>query len=397
LGTAPRDSVPPGEFEIVDVRHLVDKGGNSAPVVRELIDGGEAAYRSGKTVVVACDLGISRSNAIAAGLLARVEGLTFDAAMRDVIAKTKEPEIKLDLAEAVRTVLGEGGFAASRDNVLVTGASGFVGTGLVRRLSGACKVYGPPRSELDLDMGAVTVADYCRRHEIGQIVHLAYPREYTNASAAASSMLLLRTVLDACRLLRIRLVFISGSVIYSGYQTSALLADETMPMRAKGIYPETKATEEFLVDLYAQRGDVQRSICRLAPVYGPGGTRPRLIHTFQQRLIAGQPIQTHRYSNGRPAMDLLHVSDAVDGIAAVVSSATDDVYHFGTGTLTQTVKIAEMIAQITGRRLLHEEIDIDDFTSNVAFPSLKARAHLGWAPRMSVQDGLVGMLDVKGE
>ncbi len=73
LGTAPATSVhlEPG-MRIVDVRELVDKEGNEAANVKPLIDAGVAALNDGDRVVVCCDYGISRSNAVAAGILALV-------------------------------------------------------------------------------------------------------------------------------------------------------------------------------------------------------------------------------------------------------------------------------------------------------------------------------------
>lgn len=78
-------------------------------------------------MVVACDFGISRSNAIAAGILSLVENKSYDRAVQEVVDATAEREIKLDLVEAVRLALGEVRQQADRRTVLVTGATGFKG------------------------------------------------------------------------------------------------------------------------------------------------------------------------------------------------------------------------------------------------------------------------------
>src|SRR4051812_29136976 len=109
LGTAPALDVQLDDgMALVDVRDLVDKGGNQIDAVRQKIAAGVAALQSGKRTVVACDYGISRSNAVAMGILAKSESLPFSVAARRVVQATGEREIKLGPLEVVRRALGEG-------------------------------------------------------------------------------------------------------------------------------------------------------------------------------------------------------------------------------------------------------------------------------------------------
>jgi len=395
LGTGPRNAIDRSDALLLDVRFLVDKSGNPLEPIRDMVDMGANAYRQGQTVIVACDFGISRSNAIAAGILSRIDSIRYDDAVRATLASTGEREIKLDLVEAVRAALGEAPNRTDRRAVLVTGATGFIGRVLVDRLQNNYKVLGPSRETLDLEKGAVALADYCTREEVGQIVHLAYPRAYTNTAAAASSFIMLRAILDTCRLLKIRLIFISGWVVFSGYPTSALAADETTPLLPKGIYAETKYTEEMLVDLHFKRGDIDRSICRFAPVYGAGSDRPRFIRTFHETALSEGLIKTHRFRNGRPALDLLHVSDAAEALMLILDTTTSDVFHFGTGILRTTAELGTMIGQLMARPIRHEEIYNDEDTSNISFPAQKARAVLNWQPKTKIEQGLVSLLSAK--
>ena len=53
---------------VADVRDMVDKEGNPASLVKSKIEGALSFLTQGKSVVLACDYGISRRNAIAAGV-----------------------------------------------------------------------------------------------------------------------------------------------------------------------------------------------------------------------------------------------------------------------------------------------------------------------------------------
>jgi nucleoside-diphosphate-sugar epimerase len=165
-----------------------------------------------------------------------------------------------------------------------------------------------------------------------------------------------------------------------------------MPMRPKGIYAETKYLEEKLVDLHYQRHEIERSICRLAPVYGPDASRPRLIRTFHEAILRDKTVITHRFRNGRPAMDLLHVTDAVEALVCVAETNHSEIYHFGTGQLHSTADIASTIGRLVDRRVSLGEIEIADDTSNIAFRSEKAKRTLGWQAKIGLEAGLASVV-----
>ena len=83
LGTGPALLVrQEADMNIIDVRDLVDKAGNRSEAVRQKITEGCDSLRTGKKTVVCCDYGISRSNAVAVGILAMHEAISFEAAVR---------------------------------------------------------------------------------------------------------------------------------------------------------------------------------------------------------------------------------------------------------------------------------------------------------------------------
>ena len=197
---------------------------------------------------------------------------------------------------------------------------------------------------------------------------------------------------DTCKRLDIRLIFVSGSVIFGGYVTSHLIADESLPLRPRGAYSDAKFLEEMLVAAYYARGEIRRSICRLSPVYG-AVRRPASPHKrLPERLRRDRELQTHRYRNGRPALDLLYVTDAADAIARTVAHDADDVFHFGSGSLHRTVEIAEQIAGLLKKKLRYEELLIDDDIANIQMDSRKALDILGWSPGVLLQEGLARCL-----
>ncbi len=158
LGTAPASSIDGDtDITVVDVRNLVDKAGNPIDVVREKIREGAKSLVQGKRTVVCCDYGMSRSNAVAAGVLAKFDNIGFDAALRQVLDATGEKEIKLGPIGAVRAALGES--AAQKDrrsqrSVLVTGGNGFLGKAFRLTAGDKFDLSAPARSEVDISLGS---------------------------------------------------------------------------------------------------------------------------------------------------------------------------------------------------------------------------------------------------
>lgn len=392
LGTCAFNELRANDVAIVDVRHLIDRRGNPKEAVVECIEQGVRAWEAGRTVVVACDLGMSRSNAIAAAILSHTGAVPFDTALSTVVEVTGEKEINVDFLETVRVALGVTRGQPSTRAVLVTGGSGLIGRNLVARLAKGHDVYAPRHQELELVKGSVELVEFCAANAVTDLVHLAYPRQYTTNEAIGIGLIMLRNVLDACRTLGLRLVFVSSAVIYAGYRSVSFCAGETTPPRSKGNYSDAKCLEEALVGAYARRGDLEVTTCRFSPVYGEGADRPRLIRTFAGRIIRGEVITTHIFRNGRPALDLLHVDDAAEALSLAVTAKGSDVFNFGTGKLTTTLDIARLIGSVFDREFEHQELKIDDDIGNIAMNAAKAREQLGWSPKVDIESGLRAML-----
>ncbi len=388
LGSAPRTAIDRDGLTLIDVRDLVDKVGNSPSALLAKIEAGAAALQNGEIVVVTCDFGVSRSNAVAAAILTRWRGVDFDAAIAQAIDATGETQIKLELLEDLRRALDLSRDQSTSASVLITGGTGFLGQKMAAALRGKTDVFAPRRAEIDLLGSTFLLDQYCRDHGVGTLVHLAHPRIYTNNSAMGESLTMTKNVIDVCRARGIWLVFVSGATVFSGYSNASLLATPDTPLRPKGVYGETKALQEQLIRNAVENGEIEALTLRVAPTYGPGSDRPRLIYLFHDAIRAGRRITTHRFKNGLARLQLLYVDDAVRGLVRAVVGRLADVHQLGGDEAYTPAEIAKHIAQSLGRSVEIDEALIDDTVSNVMLDSAKTRLALDWKPEVGIEEGL---------
>lgn len=376
------------ECHLVDVRSLVDKEGNTAAAVSQLIDDAIHHLSRGDRVVICCDYGISRSNAIAAGVLARKKHMDVDDALNLVMQSTGQKAIRLEVIAAVRQALGAPSQRVPKTAVLVTGAHGFLGSSFLRALSPEVRVLTPTRTELDLRSGAIQLDRSLRDKEVHTVVHLAAPRVYTTNDSLGESLVMLKNVLDACSQNGSRLVYVSSWEIYSGYQSRAVKANEDLAPRPGSTYGHAKHLAECLIQSTHERTGIEYAIVRSSPVYGPNSPGPKFLWNFLNRARNGLTITTHTYRNGAPELDLLQVKDFSRALLQVLTSNFTGTLNIGTGIGVSTRQVAELLIRLTGSQSRLESTFIDATCANVEMDISRARSLLGWQPLTQLSDGL---------
>jgi len=401
LATGAWDTVSATEdLVIIDVRALVDRDGNTPQLVRAKIDETLAQLRLGRKVVICCDYGMSRSNAVAAGVLACSEGLSVEEATRRIIEATRETAIRIELLEAVRQAIGAKPATEALEGkirLLITGAAGFVGSAVRRLLRPEYEIVTPTRTEVDLVKGATPLHLACNLQSANTLLHLATPRVYTTNEAMGESIVMLKNVLDVCATNRIRLIYLSSWEVFSGYQARELRADENFAPRPGGTYGQAKMLSEQLIQHFHHKHGLEYTILRSSPAYGVHGDRPKFIWNFLHAAIRGDDITTHRYRNGSPHLDLLHVDDLARAVCASIDRRYIGVLNLGTGVATSTSDVAQWLVTRLGSKSKLRFADIEGFASNVVMDTRHAQAILGWTPAKHLNEGLEEIVQRKLE
>jgi UDP-glucose 4-epimerase len=203
-------------------------------------------------------------------------------------------------------------------------------------------------------------------------------------------------LLDAMRAANPRgtLVFVSSRLAYgSGGPDPIGESRPPDPLCAHAIHK--LAVEQYL-RLYHTIYGLHTTTARLTNPYGPGQPAGRTAYGVVNRLIhlalTDQPLPI--YGDGLQRRDYIYIDDAVEALLAVGESSPGDgrVYNVGSGVGTPLVEMARAIVAMTGSGRLAftpwpeiaQQIETGDFVADIG----RIGRELGWAPRVSLSDGL---------
>jgi nucleoside-diphosphate-sugar epimerase len=306
----------------------------------------------------------------------------------------------------------------SGTRALVLGGLGFIGSNLVRRLSGAdatVTVLTPsPGAHVELTReftskgvdvvpGDIRDASLMQRLVANQdvIYHLAgqsgavrsIEDPFTDLDVNYRGTLVL---LDAMRQARspAKVVFASSRLHYG--HPKMLPVNETQPADALSMHAIHKTAAENALQVYGRLFGMRTVVARVTNPYGPGQPRERTAYGVINRLvhlaIGGDVLPV--YGDGRQLRDYVHIDDVTAALIAMATSAAADgqTFNVGSGSGTALVDAATMIVDIAGGgRVEHvpwpelaSRVETGDFVADIS----KITNELGWAPLIPLRRGL---------
>ncbi len=313
--------------------------------------------------------------------------------------------------------------------VLVTGATGFAGSVLVRKLCGmglSVRALARPSSDVsqvrDLDIDWVRGQVF----EPGAVNEAAKDVEYIFHVAAAyreakgSDEHYYRVHVESTQLLAVAALkcpsfkrFIHVSTVGVHGHIEHPPADEKTPFHPGDIYQKTKADAEVWLRQFAEDNHLPYTVIRPAAIYGPGDRR--LLKVFK---MASKPFFI-LLGRGKCLYHLIHVDDLTDGmiLAATHPAALGEAFICGNPQAVTLEQMGHIIAGALGRSTRIVRIPVWPFylaagaceaicrplgieppiyrrrvaffTKDRSFDTRKIREKLGFQAKFTNEEGLV--------
>lgn len=237
--------------------------------------------------------------------------------------------------------------------IFVTGASGFIGSNLCKRIlneDSECKVIGLDNmndyydvrikearlSELSGYSNYTFIKGNLADKELIDSIFSQYrPSIVVNLGAQAgvrysitnpdayieSNMLGFYNILEACRNYPVEhLVYASSSSVYGSNKKVPYSTDDKVD-NPVSLYAATKKSNELMAHAYSKLYNIPSTGLRFFTVYGPAGRPDMAYFGFTNKLVNGDTIKIFNYGNCK--RDFTYIDDIVEGVIRVMNKAPE--------------------------------------------------------------------------
>lgn len=324
--------------------------------------------------------------------------------------------------------------------VIVTGAAGFIGAHLARRLVARgdevlgyddLNDYYDPQLKRDR-LAHLVPADGFRfvqaRLEDRDALDAAFagfrPDRVVNLAAQAgvryslenprayvdSNLVGFVNVLEACRHGGVEhLVYASSSSVY-GANRELPFAVEHAVDHPLSLYAATKKANELMAHTYSHLYGLPTTGLRFFTVYGPWGRPDMSPFLFARRIVAGEPIDV--FNHGRHSRDFTYIDDIVEGVVRTLdrapaaspdasllaspatSTAPYRVYNIGSHQPVELLRFIELLEDGFGRRVERRLLPMQPGDVQDTYADVEAlRRDTGYAPSTPVEVGVARFVE----
>ncbi len=232
--------------------------------------------------------------------------------------------------------------------------------------------------------GSLSLAELTQqRYQIGEgIIYLNTPWRFAQQDTLEEHLTLSLNLFHACLKQDARLIYLSTHAVYGEAHYSPL--DEQHPLQGFSPYASSRMATDLLAQSYASSFDLNVTVLRLFPIFGPAYYRQWLLslHTHREAL-ADLELQ----------FDLLHLEDAIEALHQVAQhpDLKGQVFNLGSG---QLYSLDTLLAAIPAE-LSHssEALTLDLATTRKTAQFLNQRSsdlsrlqqRLPWTPHKTAQ------------
>ncbi len=325
--------------------------------------------------------------------------------------------------------------------LLVTGAAGFIGYHVSRRLlergervvglDNLNEYYDPKLKEARLAQlrrfHAFTFAhaDLADTDSMQELFAQSPPRRVIHLAAQAgvryslvnpyayidSNIVGFQNILEGCRHNKVEhLVFASSSSVY-GANTRQPFSEHDGVDHPLSLYGATKIANELMAHSYAHLYRLPVTGLRFFTVYGPWGRPDMALFKFTRGILAGEPIPV--YNEGRMIRDFTYIDDIVEGVVRILdviptpnaewtsdkpdpatSNAPYRIYNIGNNRPVELLHFISVLERALGKKAQLDLLPMQpgDVPSTMADVSDLERA-TGFRPQTAIEEGVARFVE----
>ncbi len=295
--------------------------------------------------------------------------------------------------------------------VVITGAAGFIGSHLAETLlDRGCTVIGIDNLLTGdiANIAHLTNRDFeFIKHDVTNYIYVDGPVDYVLHWASPASpidylelpiptlkvgALGTHKALGLAKAKGARFVLASTSEVYGDpleHPQKESYWGNVNPIGPRGVYDEAKRFAEAMTVAYHRYHGLDAKIVRIFNTYGPRMRvrDGRAVPAFISQALRNEDVTV--FGDGRQTRSFTYITDLVDGILRLMDSDANDPVNIGNPREMTLEELARTIIRMTGStsRIVYRPLPEDD--PKVRQPDItRARAVLGWEPKVTVEQGL---------
>ena len=210
-------------------------------------------------------------------------------------------------------------------------------------------------------------------------------------------------ILEGCRHNGIgHLVYASSSSVY-GSNTKLPFSEKDNVDHPISLYAASKKANELMAHAYAHLYGLPATGLRFFTVYGPWGRPDMALFKFTKGILEGQPIPV--YNRGQMVRDFTYVDDIVEGVTRVLdqppakgdgasesdrsASAPWRIYNIGNSSRVQLMDYIRALEKALGRKATLELLPMQDGDVPATQADVSAlESDFGYRPQVGVEEGI---------
>lgn len=309
------------------------------------------------------------------------------------------------------------------EKIFVTGAAGFVGSRLSKRLlergdtvvghDNLNDYYAREHKDRHLrDLashpnftfieGDLRDADGLKKlftqHKPDAVAHLAamaavrysvkFPLLYGEVNVQGTANLL-----DAARSIGTpRCVLASTGSVY-GSSTPVPFKEDAPADRPLAPYPASKRAMELFAHSFNHLYKLPVTVVRFFNVYGPHGRPDMMPWQWTQMILKGEPLQL--YGAGKIKRDWTYIDDIVDGFLLTLAKPMGfEIINLGCGNPVENTQFVATLEKLLGKKAICNNVPTPESEPLITYADItKARKLLGYEPKVMVEEGLARFID----